>query len=155
DPPTDRRDPQRPALDPVAVHTVMFSPGHKPRRGDSRYVVTVSPRWLPGVMRCTLIDAMAPADYATQPVWRMRLLNLWWLAGYPISQTIGPIRHEGSHALLATVEGADVTTFVVYPQTDLGRFTWGYTEWTGSTSWVTTAAPYLCDLLWFVGFFFL
>jgi Peptidase M50B-like len=98
---------------------------------------------------------MAPTDYATQPVWKMRLADLWWLAGYPIYQTIGTIRHEGSHALIATVEGAHVSKFVVYPQTDLGRFTWGYTEWSGATSWVTTAAPYLCDLLWFVGFFFL
>ncbi|MEV6970025.1 M50 family metallopeptidase [Hamadaea sp. NPDC051192] len=89
------------------------------------------------------------------PVWKLRRADLWWLLGYPVYQIFGTIRHEGSHALVAKLEGADVTNFVFWPQTDLGRFTWGYTQWTGDTGWATDAAPYLCDLLWFVGFFFL
>ncbi|NUT05822.1 MAG: hypothetical protein HOV76_20315 [Hamadaea sp.] len=89
------------------------------------------------------------------PVWKLRWTDLWWLLAYPVYQSFGTIRHEGSHALVANLEGADVTNFVFWPQTDLGRFTWGYTEWTGSTGWATDAAPYLCDLLWFVGFFLL
>src|SRR6476620_5797218 len=90
------------------------------------------------------------------PVWKLRWTDLWWLLAYPVYQTLGTIRHEGSHALVATLEGADVTKFVIYPQTDLGRFTWGYTQWNNAdTDWVTLAAPCLCDLLWFVGFFFL
>ena len=92
---------------------------------------------------------------AEQAVWRMRWVDLWWLAAYPLYQIIGTIRHEGSHALVAKIEGADVTKFIFWPNTDLGRFTWGYTQWTGDTSWATIAAPYFCDLIWFVGFFFL
>lgn len=91
----------------------------------------------------------------TDPVWKMRWLDLLWLLAYPVYQTIGTIRHEGSHALMAEIEGADVTNFVFWPQSDLGRFTWGYTEWTGATTWWTDAAPYLCDLVWFAGFFVL
>jgi hypothetical protein len=85
----------------------------------------------------------------------MRWVDLWWLAGYPVYQSIGTIRHEGSHALVAKIEGANITKVVLWPNTDLGRFTWGYTQWDGQTSWLTTAAPYFCDLIWFVGFFFL
>lgn len=91
------------------------------------------------------------------PVWKLRLTDLWWLLAYPVYQIFGTIRHEGSHALMASFEGADVTKFVFWPQTDTGRFTWGYTQWTpgSATGWATDAAPYFCDLLWFVGFFFL
>jgi Peptidase M50B-like len=95
---------------------------------------------------------MSPNDTAS-PVWRMRWLDALWVLTYPIYQTLGTIRHEGSHALAGAAEGATITKFVIYPQHDLGRFTWGYTEWTGSTGWFTDAAPYLCDLIWFVGFF--
>ena len=98
---------------------------------------------------------MAPVTETRLPIWQLRLTDLWWLLAYPLYQTFGTIRHEGSHALAALAEGADVKKFVIYPQTDLGRFTWGYTEWTGSTGWFTDFAPYLNDLLWFVGFFFL
>jgi hypothetical protein len=90
-----------------------------------------------------------------QPVWKMSWTDLWWLLGIPVYLTFGTARHELSHALVAKIEGADITKVVLWPQTDLGRFTFGYTQWTGSTDWVTDAAPYFCDLLWFVGFFFL
>lgn len=91
-----------------------------------------------------------------QPVWKLRRTDVWWLLGYPVYQTFGTIRHEGSHALAAKIEGADIKKFVIYPQTDLGRFTWGYTKWTaGVTGWFTDAAPYLGDLIWFVAFFFI
>lgn len=99
------------------------------------------------------MDGMASTD--TEPVWKLRWLDLLWVLAYPVYQVFGTIRHEGSHALAAKIEGADVTNFVIYPQNDLGRFTWGYTEWTGDTGWFTDAAPYLGDLLWFAGFFFL
>ena len=98
------------------------------------------------------MDAMADD---TESVGKLRWLDLLWILAYPVYQILGTIRHEGSHAIAATIEGAHVTNFVIYPQTDLGRFTWGYTEWNGDTGWFTDAAPYLCDLLWFAGFFFL
>jgi Peptidase M50B-like len=98
---------------------------------------------------------MAPTDSAGRPVWKLGWLDLLWVLAYPVYQTIGTIRHEGSHALAGWIEGADIKKFVPYPQHDLGRFTWGYTLWTGHTTWFTDAAPYLCDLLWFAGFFVL
>jgi hypothetical protein len=99
-------------------------------------------------------EAMSDSD-STRPVWKMGWIDLLWLLGYPIYQIFGTIRHEGSHALVATLEGATVTNFVFWPQNDLGRFTWGYVQFTGGTTAWTDAAPYLCDLIWFVAFFFI
>lgn len=99
------------------------------------------------------MDAMTDA---TESAARLRLTDLWYLLGIPAYVILGTIRHEGSHALAAKIEGADITKFVIYPQSETGRFTWGYTAWTGgNTGWFTDAAPYLCDVLWFAGFFFL
>jgi hypothetical protein len=72
-----------------------------------------------------------------------------WALAYPVYQTIGTIRHEGSHALAAMAEGAKVTKFVFWPNFDLGTFGWGWVSWHGSTTWFTIAAPYFCDLLTF------
>jgi hypothetical protein len=72
-----------------------------------------------------------------------------WLLAYPVYQTIGTIRHEGSHALAAMAEGAEVTKFVFWPSFRDGQLYWGYVSWVGSTTWFTTAAPYFCDLLIF------
>ena len=79
----------------------------------------------------------------------MRRKDLLWILAYPVYQIIGTIRHEGSHALAAMAEGAEVTKFVFWPNFDLGGFQWGYAGWNGSTTWFTTAAPYFCDLITF------
>ncbi len=85
----------------------------------------------------------------------MRPRDAWWLLAYPVYQTIGTARHECSHAAVAWAQGARITRVVPWPQTDLGVFTWGYTAWDGRTDWLTLAAPYLCDLVWFLGFLWL
>jgi hypothetical protein len=92
---------------------------------------------------------------STPPVWTLTRTDLWWLFALPVYVTFGTLRHESSHALLATIEGAKVTNMTIWPSTDLGRFTWGYTQWDGKTDWVVSFAPYFCDLIWFVGFFLL
>ena len=79
----------------------------------------------------------------------MKKKDLLWLLAYPVYQTIGTFRHEGSHALAAMAEGAEVTQFVFWPSFDNGKFFWGYVSWHGSTTWFTTAAPYFCDLIIF------
>ena len=79
----------------------------------------------------------------------MRKKDFLWLLAYPVYQIIGTIRHEGSHALAAMAEGAEVTEFVFWPNFGLGKFHWGYVYLEGSTTWFTTAAPYFCDLLIF------
>ncbi len=76
-----------------------------------------------------------------------------WILAYPIYQIIGTIRHEGSHALVALLEGARVTEFVFWPSITKYGFYWGYVRITGSTDWVFLAAPYLVDLLTFAIFF--
>ncbi len=96
---------------------------------------------------------MTPTTETRLPIWQLRRTDLYWLLAYPLYQILGTIRHEGSHALVAKIEGATIDKFVFIPSTDLGRFTWGYTQWTGKTDWVVTFAPYFCDLLWFAGFF--
>ncbi len=74
--------------------------------------------------------------------------DLLWLFAYPIYQTLGTLRHEASHALVALLEGARIRAFVIWPTlSQQGRITWGYVSWAGNTSWLTTAAPYACDLL--------
>ena len=75
--------------------------------------------------------------------------DLRWLLLYPVYQIIGTIRHEGSHALAAMAEGAEVKKFVFWPNFDLGKFHWGYVSWHSYTTWFTTAAPYFCDLITF------
>lgn len=75
--------------------------------------------------------------------------DLLWLILYPVYQTIGTIRHEGSHALAAMAEGAEVTEFVFWPSFRNGKFFFGYVSWEGFTTWFTLAAPYFCDLITF------
>ncbi len=79
----------------------------------------------------------------------MKKKDLLWLLLYPAYQIIGTLRHEGSHALAAMAEGADIKKFVFWPNFDLGTFQWGYVRWEGYTTWFTRAAPYFCDLLIF------
>jgi len=73
--------------------------------------------------------------------------DLLWLLLYPLYQIVSTIRHEGGHALAATLEGAHVTRFVFWPSVNAGKFYWGYAQWQGQTSWFSLAAPYLIDLL--------
>jgi hypothetical protein len=73
---------------------------------------------------------------------------LWALAS-PVYAIITVIRHEGSHALAAIAEGAHVKEFIFWPHFRNGRFVFGWTGWSGSTTWFTDAAPYFCDLLTF------
>lgn len=71
--------------------------------------------------------------------------DLLWFLLYPVYQTISTIRHEGSHALAAMAEGAEVTEFVFWPTFRPFRF--GHLSWDGFTTWFTYAAPYFCDLI--------
>jgi hypothetical protein len=79
----------------------------------------------------------------------MKKKDFLWFLAYPVYQTISTIRHEGSHALAAMAEGAEVTEFVFWPGFRNGKFLWGYVHLEGSTTWFTIAAPYFCDLLIF------
>ena len=80
---------------------------------------------------------------------RLRKTDLWWLLGYPVYQTLGTIRHEGSHAIAAMLQGAHITKFQAFPSIlPDGRFFWGYILYAGGhPNWLTFAAPYFCDLL--------
>jgi hypothetical protein len=66
---------------------------------------------------------------AVRPVWKMRWIDLWWLAGYPVYQTIGTARHKASHALVAMIEGADVHNVVVWPTSDWGGLRFCSNSW--------------------------
>jgi hypothetical protein len=46
---------------------------------------------------------------------RFQKSDMLWLLAYPLYQVIGTVRHEGSHALVALVEGAKIEQFVVLP----------------------------------------
>lgn len=57
-------------------------------------------------------------------------------------------RHEGSHALMAHLEGANIEELKLIPgiHEELG-FYFGYVEYSKDTSWLTEAAPYFADIL--------
>ncbi len=73
--------------------------------------------------------------------------DLYWLLLYPLYQILSTIRHEGGHALAATLEGAQVDRFVFWPTMENGHFYWGFAQWQGQATWFSLGAPYLIDLL--------
>jgi hypothetical protein len=86
----------------------------------------------------------------------MKILDLLWLFAYPVYQVIGTFRHEGSHAIMAILQGAEIEEFVFLPVFNEGkRVAWGFVRWSGSTNWLTTVAPYFCDLITFGIFFWI
>jgi len=58
------------------------------------------------------------------------------------------VRHEGSHAAVAWAEGATIVEVRLFPgyRADGGSY-FGYARWRGSTTWLTTAAPYLVAVI--------
>lgn len=83
----------------------------------------------------------------------MKIWDLLWILAYPIYQVIGTFRHEGAHALVAILSGAEVTKFVFWPSMPNGLFYWGYVMVVGPTGVLFTAAPYLLDLITYFFFF--
>lgn len=79
------------------------------------------------------------------------------LAMAPVAYLAGVAWHEGSHALWATLFGAEVTEFDVLPGTHDGTFYFGYTRWRGGDlsdgerAWVLVS-PKLTDALLLGGF---
>ena len=57
-------------------------------------------------------------------------------------------RHEGSHAVMAYWEGAEINEISLFPgiHEDLG-FYFAYVKHSEGTSWLTEAAPYISDIL--------
>jgi hypothetical protein len=80
---------------------------------------------------------------------RLHMRDLLWILAYPLYQSIGTFRHEASHAVVAILQGARIQEFVFWPTWSGPTLRWGYVSWSGSTNWVATAAPYLCDLATF------
>jgi len=86
----------------------------------------------------------------------LKKTDLLWVLAYPLYQLISTFRHEGAHALSAWLEGAKIQEFVFWPSVhETWGFRWGYVQWEGDTDWLTTAAPYIIDLLTFLLFFWL
>jgi len=83
----------------------------------------------------------------------MKIWDLLWILAYPIYQVIGTFRHEGAHALVAILGGAEVTKFVFWPSMLDGLFYWGYVIVVGPTGVLFSAAPYLLDLITYFFFF--
>ena len=83
----------------------------------------------------------------------MKKTDLLWALAYPIYQTIGTIRHEAGHALVAWLQSARITEFVFFPGRHGEIFYWGYVNWQGEITWTSLAGPYILDLLTFAVFF--
>jgi hypothetical protein len=81
----------------------------------------------------------------------MKRTDALWLLAVPIYQLIGTVRHEGSHALVAVLQGATITSFRILPFMHPERgFCWGGVNWVGGQpTALAIAAPYLADLLVF------
>ena len=90
-----------------------------------------------------------PATHGVPVRHRLQKMDLLWILAYPLYQLTGTFRHEASHALVAVFQGARIEEFVFWPTWSGSTFSWGYMSWSGATNWVTTAAPYLCDLATF------
>lgn len=84
---------------------------------------------------------------------QIKIKDLFWLFAFPFYLVICIFRHEASHAISAILEGARIKKFVFWPTTVHGHFIWGYVMYSGHTSWITTAAPYICDLATYLVFF--
>jgi hypothetical protein len=87
----------------------------------------------------------------------LRKTDFLWILAYPIYQLIGTLRHEAGHAIMAMVEGAQIQEFVFWPTLhENNQFFWGYVSWnTQDTTWMTTAGPYLVDLITYTIFFWI
>ena len=87
---------------------------------------------------------------------KLHMSDLVWFLAYPLYQVIGTIRHEGSHAIVGILEGHRVKEFVFLPRFG-GRpwVIWGYVRFDGQYSWLTSAAPYFCDIITFALAFYL
>ena len=96
---------------------------------------------------------MAFFDKRREVKQRFRRRDLLWVLAYPLYQLIGTFRHEASHAVAAVLQGARMEEFVFWPTSLESGFRWGYVSYSGSTNWVTTAAPYPCELATFLVFF--
>lgn len=58
-------------------------------------------------------------------------------------------RHEGSHALVASLQGSTIEEVRLLPGYDPGLgFYFGYVRHEGDTTWLVDAAPFLVDVLW-------
>jgi hypothetical protein len=87
----------------------------------------------------------------SMPVFAFRGRDWLWTIGLPIYILIGTARHELAHAFAATLEGARVQGIHLIPSlTPHHGVLWGYVNWTGTTTWLSLAAPYFCDLLTFL-----
>ncbi len=84
---------------------------------------------------------------------RLRFSDLLWLLAYPVYQILGTLRHEGSHAIAAILQGAKITEFVFWPTMRERGLYWGYINYQEETNWLVLAAPYFVDLMTFVLFF--
>jgi len=83
----------------------------------------------------------------------MKKTDLCWLLGWPFYQLVGTARHELSHAVVAVLQGAQLTQLQILPSFDREGFLWGYVTWIGGhTNTLVTAAPYLCDFALFLIF---
>jgi hypothetical protein len=86
-----------------------------------------------------------------RPVFAFEGKDWLWALGLPIYILIGTARHELAHAFAATLEGAHVESIHLIPTlTPNNGVLWGYVNWTGTTTWITLAAPYFCDLATFL-----
>ena len=78
----------------------------------------------------------------------IRKIDFLWLLAAPLYLLATTLRHEGSHALAALLEGYEVVDFVILPSLQ-GGFTFGYAALPSDPGWPVYAAPYFCDLLTF------
>ncbi len=84
----------------------------------------------------------------------LRKRDWLWLLAFPIYLIIGTFRHELSHAVVASAQGAEILKFTFWPSVYTnGDFYFGYVLWRGETTWLVDAAPYFFDILTFVLFF--
>lgn len=82
--------------------------------------------------------------------------KLLWIFALPVYVLINSLRHESGHAFAAGLEGAHVENFSFWPYlTASGELGQGAASWSGQTTWLTVAMPYLFDLVTVLVFFYI
>lgn len=86
----------------------------------------------------------------------MRSKDLLWILAFPFYYLLSALRHELAHAIAAALEGAEIQRVIFWPFINAeGQIRMGAASWLGQSGWLTSAMPYLFDLLVFLIFFYI
>jgi hypothetical protein len=101
-----------------------------------------------------LLLVATPSSPSPSPAKQLIAAGVWAIPSFFLHTTI----HEGSHALAAVAYGGQVTNFEVWPSTQHGNLTFGYTvsqfrsgDLADRAAPLIHAAPAITEAVWMIG----